>query len=47
MTNVFIGNLASDRISDELHELFQAYGPPTGVEIAPILKVDIPGASPS
>jgi RNA recognition motif-containing protein len=26
MTNVFIGNLASNRTPDELRELFQAYG---------------------
>jgi RNA recognition motif-containing protein len=34
MTNVFIGNLASNRTPDELRKLFQAYGPVTAVEIA-------------
>jgi RNA recognition motif-containing protein len=33
MTNVFIGNLASNRTPDELRTLFQTYGPVEGVEI--------------
>jgi cold-inducible RNA-binding protein len=33
MTNVFIGNLASNRTPDELRALFQTYGPVEGVEI--------------
>jgi RNA recognition motif-containing protein len=33
MTNVFVGNLASNRTPDELRKLFQTYGPVEGVEI--------------
>ena len=33
MTNLFIGNLASNRTPDELRTLFQTYGPVEGVEI--------------
>jgi RNA recognition motif-containing protein len=33
MTNVFIGNLASNRTPDEFRELFQAYGLVIAVEI--------------
>ena len=33
MTNVFIGNLASNRTPDELRALFQTYGPVEGVKI--------------
>jgi RNA recognition motif-containing protein len=33
MTNLFIGNLASNRTPDELRTLFQTYGPVQGVEI--------------
>jgi RNA recognition motif-containing protein len=33
MTNVFVGNLASNRTPDELRILFQTYGPVEGVEI--------------
>ena len=33
MTNVFIGNLASNRTPDDLRGLFQTYGPVEGVEI--------------
>jgi RNA recognition motif-containing protein len=33
MTNVFVGNLASNRTPDELRRLFQSYGPVEGVEI--------------
>jgi RNA recognition motif-containing protein len=33
MTNIFIGNLASNRTPDELRTLFQTYGPVEGVEI--------------
>jgi RNA recognition motif-containing protein len=33
MTNVFIGNLASNRTPDELRTLFQTFGPVEGVEI--------------
>ena len=33
MTNVFVGNLASNRTPDELRSLFQAYGLVDAVEI--------------
>lgn len=33
MTNVFVGNLASNRTPDELRALFQTYGPVEGVKI--------------
>jgi RNA recognition motif-containing protein len=33
MTNLFIGNLASNRTPEELRTLFQTYGPVEGVEI--------------
>ena len=33
MTNVFVGNLASNRTPDELRMLFQTYGSVTRVEI--------------
>jgi RNA recognition motif-containing protein len=33
MTNVFVGNLASNRTIDELRTLFQTYGSVEGVEI--------------
>jgi RNA recognition motif-containing protein len=33
MTNVFVGNLASNRTTDELRTLFQTYGSVEGVEI--------------
>lgn len=33
MTNVFVGNLASNGTPDELRTLFQTYGPVEGVEI--------------
>jgi len=33
MTNVFIGNLASNRTPDDLRGLFQTYGSVEGVEI--------------
>jgi RNA recognition motif-containing protein len=33
MTNLFIGNLASNGTPDELRTLFQTYGPVEGVEI--------------
>jgi RNA recognition motif-containing protein len=33
MTNVFVGNLASNRTPDELRALFQTYGPVGGVKI--------------
>jgi RNA recognition motif-containing protein len=33
VTNVFIGNLASNRTPDEFRELFQAYGLVIAVEI--------------
>ena len=33
MTNVFIGNLASNRTPDDLRGLFQTCGPVEGVEI--------------
>ena len=33
MTNVFVGNLASNRTPDELRTLFQTYGPVEGVKI--------------
>jgi hypothetical protein len=33
MTNVFVGNLASNRTPDELRTLFQTYGPVNAVEI--------------
>ena len=33
MTNVFVGNLASNRTADELSQLFQSYGLVDAVEI--------------
>jgi RNA recognition motif-containing protein len=33
MTNLFVGNLASNRTPDELRELFQTYGRVDAVEI--------------
>jgi RNA recognition motif-containing protein len=33
MTNLFVGNLASNRTPDELRTLFQTYGPVERVEI--------------
>lgn len=33
MTNVFVGNLASNRTPDQLRKLFHVYGPVEGVEI--------------
>ena len=33
MTNLFVGNLASNRTPDELRTLFQTYGSVEGVEI--------------
>jgi RNA recognition motif-containing protein len=33
MTNVFVGNLASNRTPDELRTLFQTYGPVEAVKI--------------
>jgi RNA recognition motif-containing protein len=33
MTNLFVGNLASNRTPDDLRRVFQTYGPVEGVEI--------------
>jgi len=33
MTNVFIGNIGSNRTPDDLRGLFQTYGPVEGIEI--------------
>ena len=33
VTNLFVGNLASNRTTDELRTLFQTYGSVAGVEI--------------
>ena len=33
MTNLFVGNLASNRTPDELRTLFQTYGSVEGVEV--------------
>jgi RNA recognition motif-containing protein len=33
MTNLFVGNLGSNRTPDDLRRVFEAYGPVEGVEI--------------
>jgi RNA recognition motif-containing protein len=45
MTNLFVGNLASNRTPDELRTLFQTYGSVEGVKIMTDPKPDIHAGS--